>query len=112
MDAPAPDRFQSNEEPRRGLEPLRIGLIEDRFEYLSDKTLIKEEKVVQHYRYSPMKANANEMLSGLGTGQGTWGASNLKLTKLMSVTTLFANRATFDHFSREWSYHAIFANDG
>lgn len=30
----------------------------------------------------------------------------------MSAPTLFANRATFDHFSREWSYHAIFANDG
>ena len=26
---------------------------------------------------------------------------------LVSVITLFANRATFDHFTREWSYHAI-----
>jgi hypothetical protein len=41
---PAPDRFESNQEPRRGLEPLKIGLIEDRFESLSGKTLVKEEK--------------------------------------------------------------------
>lgn len=81
----APDRFQSNEEPRRGLEPLKIDLIEDRFEYLSGKKLAKEEKVVQHYRYAPMAAIANQMLTGLGTGQGTWGASNLQLTKLTTV---------------------------
>ena len=37
------DMFQSNEEPRRGLEPLRIDLIEDRFEYLSGRKLVKEE---------------------------------------------------------------------
>jgi hypothetical protein len=81
----APDVFHSNEEPRRGREPLRIGLIEDRFEYLSGKTLVKEEKIVQRYRFSPMKADANQMLTGLGTGQGTWGASNLQLTKLTTV---------------------------
>jgi hypothetical protein len=85
METPAPDRFQSNEEPRRGLDPLRIDLIEDRFEYLNGKTLVKEEKVVQRYRYSRMNANANQMLTGLGTGQGTWGTSNLKLTKLTTV---------------------------
>jgi hypothetical protein len=34
LGTPVPDRFQSNQEPRRGLEPLKIGLIEDRFEYL------------------------------------------------------------------------------
>ena len=51
----APNMFQSNEEPRRGLEPLRIELIEDRFEYLSGKTLIKDEKIVQRYRFLPMK---------------------------------------------------------
>ena len=79
------DRFQSSEEPRRGLQPLRIGLIEDRFEYLSGKKLVKEEKVVQRYRFSPMKADANQMLTGLGTGQGTWGASNLQLTKLTTA---------------------------
>ncbi len=81
----APDIFQSNEEPRRGLEPLRIGLIEDRFEYLSGKTLVKEEKIIQRYRFLPMKADADQMLTGLGTGQGTWGASNLQLTKLTTV---------------------------
>jgi hypothetical protein len=81
----APDRFQSSEEPRRGLQPLRIGLIEDRFEYLSGKKLVKEEKIVQRYRFSPMKADANQMLTGLGTGQGTWGASNLQLTKLTTA---------------------------
>lgn len=85
METPAPDTFQSNEEPRRGLDPLRIGLIEDRFEYLSGKKLVKEEKVVQRYRNSPMKGNANQLLTGLGTGQGTWGASNLQLTKLTTV---------------------------
>ena len=46
--------FQSNEEPRRGLEPLRIDLIEDRFEYLSGRKLVKEEKIVQRYRFLPM----------------------------------------------------------
>jgi len=81
----APDRFQSNEEPQRGQQLLRIGLIEERFEYLSDKKLVKEEKVVQRYRYSPMKADANQILTGLGTGEGTWGASNLQLTKLTTA---------------------------
>jgi hypothetical protein len=38
--------FRSNEEPQRGLEPLRIDLVEDRFEYLRGKTLVKEEKTV------------------------------------------------------------------
>src|SRR5215469_2018292 len=52
----APEVFCSNQEPRRGLEPLRIDLIEDRFEYLSGKALVKEEKVLQHYRHIPMKA--------------------------------------------------------
>ena len=79
------DMFQSNEEPRRGLEPLRIDLIEDRFEYLSGRKLVKEEKIVQRYRFLPMKADANQMLTGLGTGHGTWGASNLQLTKLTTV---------------------------
>jgi hypothetical protein len=79
--------FCSNEEPRRGLEPLRIDLIENRFEYLSGKALLKEEKVLQHYRHIPMKADANQMLTGLGTGQGTWGTSNLLLTKLTTVPT-------------------------
>src|SRR5271165_3932827 len=35
----------------------------------------------------PMKADANQMLTGLGTGQGTWGTSNLLLTKLTTVPT-------------------------
>jgi hypothetical protein len=60
---------------------LRIDLVEDRFEYLKGKTLVKEEKAVQRYRHVPMEAAANEVLTGLGTGQGTWGASNLLLTK-------------------------------
>jgi hypothetical protein len=85
VEKPAPDVFQSSEEPQRGLEPLRIGLIEDRFDDLSGKKLMKEEKIVQRYRFSPMKANANGMLTGLGTGQGKWGASNLQLTKLTAI---------------------------
>ena len=85
VETSAPDMFQSNEEPRRGCEPLKIDLIEDRFEYLSGKNLVKEEKVVQRYRFSPMKADAYQILTGLGTGQGTWGASNLQLTKLTTV---------------------------
>ena len=32
-----------------------------------------------------MKTDATQMLTGLGTGQGTWGASNLQLTKLTTV---------------------------
>ena len=85
VEKPGPDMFQSNEEPHRGSEPLRVGLIEDRFEYLNGKKLVKEEKIVQRYRFSPMKADASQMLTGLGTGQGTWGASNLQLTKLTTV---------------------------
>ncbi len=46
---------------------------------------MKEEKIVQRYRFSPMKTDANQMLTGLGTGQGKWGASNLQLTKLTTV---------------------------
>jgi DNA integrity scanning protein DisA with diadenylate cyclase activity len=64
---------------------LRIDLIEDRFEYLSGRKLVKEEKIVQRYRFLPMKADANQMLTGLGTGHGTWGASKLQLTKLTTV---------------------------
>jgi hypothetical protein len=81
----SPDTFRSNKEPQRGLEPLRIDLVEDRFEYLRGKTLVKEEKAVQRYRHVPMEADVNQMLTGLGTGQGTWGASNLLLTKLTTV---------------------------
>jgi hypothetical protein len=40
----APDTFRSNEEPRRGLDPLRIDLIEDRFEGLKGKKLVKERE--------------------------------------------------------------------
>jgi hypothetical protein len=56
VEKPAPDVFQSSEEPQRGLEPLRIGLIEDRFDDLSGKKLMKEEKIVQRYRFSPRPA--------------------------------------------------------
>jgi hypothetical protein len=75
----------SNEEPRRGLALLRIDLIEDRCEYLSGKALVKEEKVLQQYRHIPMRLDAHPMLTGLGTGPGTWGASNSLLTKLTTV---------------------------
>jgi hypothetical protein len=82
-----PDMFRSNEEPRRGLDPLRIDLVEDRFDYLRGRKLVKEEKVVQRFRYSPMKMAASQMLIGLGTGRGTWGTSTLQLTKLTTVQT-------------------------
>ena len=85
MEKQAPDTFRSNEEPRRGLDPLRIDLIEDRFEGLKGKKLVKEEKTVQRFRHSPLKVAANQMLTGLGTGQGTWGTSSLQLTKLTTV---------------------------
>jgi len=88
----APDTFRSNKEPQRGLEPLRIDLVEDRFEYLRGKMLVKEEKAVQRYRHVPMEPAANQMLNGLGTGQGTWGASNLLLTKLTTVQSGFAGQ--------------------
>ena len=81
----APDTFQSNEEPRRNLDPLRIDLIEDRFEDLKGKKLVKEEKTVQRFRHAPLKVAASQMLTGLGTGQGTWGSSSLQLTKLTTV---------------------------
>ena len=71
---------------------MRIGLIEDRFEYLSGKTLVKEEKIVQRYRFLPIKADAKQMLTGLGTGQGTWGASSLQLTKLTTVQSRVRTR--------------------
>ncbi len=67
---------------------MRIDLIEDRFEYLSGKALVKEEKALQRYRHIPMKADANQILTGLGTGQGTWGTSNLLLAKLTIVPKL------------------------
>jgi hypothetical protein len=63
----------------------RIGLIEDRFEDLSGKTLVKDEKIVQRYRFLPVKTDPSQRLTGLGTGQGTWGASDLQLTKLTTV---------------------------
>ena len=64
---------------------MKIGLIEDRFEDLSGKTLVKDEKIIQRYRFLPTKTDASQRLTGLGTGQGTWGASNLQLTKLTTV---------------------------
>jgi hypothetical protein len=79
------DTFQSNEEPQRGANPLKIDLVEDRFEDLKSKKLVKEEKTVQHFRHSPMNVAAGELPTGLGTGQGTWGASSLQLTKLTTV---------------------------
>jgi hypothetical protein len=81
----SPDTFRSDEEPRRGLDPLRIDLVEDRFEGLKGKKLVKEEKTVQRFRHSPLKVLATQMLTGLGTGQGTWGSSSLQLTKLTTV---------------------------
>lgn len=89
----APDRFQANEEPSRGHEPLRIGLMAERFEYLRDKRLVKEEKIVQRYRFLPTNTDGSQMLTGLGTGQGTWGTSNLQLTKLTTVHTPAATPA-------------------
>jgi hypothetical protein len=85
VERPKVDTFQANEEPRRGIEPMRIDLVEDRFEYLSGRELIKEQKTVQYYRFSPIAASASQMLTGLGTGQGTWGASNLQMSKLTTV---------------------------
>jgi hypothetical protein len=84
-DKQAPDTFQSNEEPRRLLDPLGIDLVEDRFEGLKGKKLVKAEKIVQRFRYTPLKMPASQMLTGLGTGQGTWGSSSLQLTKLTTV---------------------------
>ena len=55
LEKQVPDMFRSNEEPRRGLNPLRIDLVEDRFEALRGKKLVKEEKTVQRFRHSPMK---------------------------------------------------------
>jgi hypothetical protein len=81
----APDTFRANEEPRRGLDPLRIDLVEDRFEGLKGKKLVKEEKTVQRFRHSLLKVAAIQMLTGLGTGQGTWGSRSLQLTKLTTV---------------------------
>src|SRR5215471_14847929 len=81
----APDTFRSDEEPRRGLDPLRIDLVENRFEGLKGKKLVKEEKAVQRFRHWPLKVPANQMLTGLGTGQGTWSNSSLQLSKLTTV---------------------------
>jgi hypothetical protein len=63
----SPDEFRSDEEPRRSFDPLRIDLVEDRFEGLRDKKLVKEEKTVQRSQHSPLKVRANQMLTGLGT---------------------------------------------
>jgi hypothetical protein len=80
-----PDAFRSDEEPRRSRDPLKIDLVEDRFEGLTGKKLVKEEKTVQRFRHSPVKIPASQMLTGLGTGQGRWGSSSLQLTKLTTV---------------------------
>jgi hypothetical protein len=85
MARPMTDTCQSNEAPCRGIEPLRIELVEDRVEYLSGRELVKAEKTFQRYRFCPIAASASQMLTGLGTGQGRWGASNLQLTKLTTV---------------------------
>jgi hypothetical protein len=54
---------------RAQLDLLRIDLVEDRFEDLKGKNLVKEEKIIRRFRYSSMNTAASEMLKGLGTGQ-------------------------------------------
>ena len=56
-------QFRSDEEPRWGLDPLRIELVEDRFEGLKGKKLVKEEKTVQRFRHLPVKVAAGQMLT-------------------------------------------------
>ena len=51
-----PEVFCSNEEPRRGLEPLQIDLIEDRFEYLIGKAHVS---IVNNHE--PLGAPANRI---------------------------------------------------
>jgi hypothetical protein len=83
-DRVAPHIFQSDQEPLRG-RPLKIRLAQERFPDAKGKELVKEEKVLQRYRHMSMKAVASEMITGLGTGEGTWGESSLKSAKLTTV---------------------------
>jgi hypothetical protein len=50
-----PDVFQSDQEPLRG-RPVKIRFAQDRFPDLKGKELVKEEKVLQRYRHTSMKA--------------------------------------------------------
>lgn len=72
------NRFCSDSEPLKSLAPLTVDVVESRFADLEGKHLIKEEKSVQHYRAAPIIGGEAPLLRGLGTGQGTWGASTLR----------------------------------
>ena len=69
--------FRSNEEPRRGLEPLRIDLIEDRFEYLSGKTLREGREDCPTLPSYPDEGGRQPNAHWLGYGTGDVGRQQL-----------------------------------
>lgn len=77
-------KLESSAEPSRRWKPLEIQLPEDRFDGLKRRILItapgKERKV--HFR---VVSTAKEIIEGLGSGDGTWGESNLKRVRLLNI---------------------------
>lgn len=78
------NKLKSNVEPSRRWKPLEIQLPEDRFDGLKGKKLItapgKERKV--HFR---VVSTTTEIIDGFGSGDGTWGNSNLRPVRLQNV---------------------------
>ncbi|MDO8932342.1 MAG: hypothetical protein Q7U97_08120 [Rhodocyclaceae bacterium] len=70
--------LHSDGEPAKGVKPLVIDILEDRFADISGRKLIKEEPDQQEYRSAEILGGTNPVLKGFGTGAGIWGKSNRK----------------------------------
>lgn len=63
----------TDDEPSKDCEILKIDINEDRFPFLAGKELIKPTKDKQKVRGFPVVAGTNPPVPGLSTGEGMWG---------------------------------------
>ena len=63
----------TDDEPSKDVEIIKIDINEDRFSYLAGKELIKPEKDEQKVRGCPVVAGSKPPVPGLSTGEGMWG---------------------------------------
>lgn len=63
----------TDDEPSKDVEILKIDIHQDRFTYLAGKELIKPKKDEQKVRGCPVVTGTNPSVPGLSTGEGMWG---------------------------------------
>ncbi|MDP3512226.1 MAG: hypothetical protein Q8S20_05695 [Sulfuritalea sp.] len=63
----------TDDEPSKDCEILKIDIHEDRFAFLAGKELIKPKKDKQKVRGFPVITGTNPPVPGLSTGEGMWG---------------------------------------